>query len=244
MKNSPEYEDREKNFQRFKKFFLLEITKELIRNSAPSDILKLETIVEKQKEEQINEVKEKIKEREQKAITNAIEIHEGEIKAHRSIMHPSVGMFGNQEIPHINPFKEAFRKKKTKKSRFIEPFKRAELYMPESNFPPHLQYLKPIPMNRDIELGKLDPLIEDPMVNIIECHGPEENIMVQGRMGLKKTGIVLDKEEIDIIIQRFSRDTKIPVQEGVYRVVSGRLIFTAIISELVGSKFTIKKMIP
>jgi len=61
-------------------------------------------------------------------------------------------------------------------------------------------------------------------------------------MGIKKTGIILDKEEIDNIIQRFSRETKIPVQEGIFKVVAGRLIFLAIISEIVGSKFTIKKM--
>jgi hypothetical protein len=66
---------------------------------------------------------------------------------------------------------------------------------------------------------------------------------VQGAMGTKKTGIVLSKEEIDETVQRFSRETRIPIQEGIFKVVVGNLIFLAIISEIVGSKFIIKKMI-
>ncbi|MCX6750814.1 MAG: hypothetical protein NTZ83_05125, partial [Candidatus Pacearchaeota archaeon] len=189
----------------------------------------------------------------------------------RSIMHPAVGMFQTQKTPEDNPFKDLFRKNpyipqpKTTKmlpGSFItsgktspvrvqqrneyynDPFKKLGLWIPDSNFPPHIQYLKPIPVNKDIDLGKLNPLVGDQMVRVIECYGPEENLVVKGGMGVKKTGIILNKEEIEDIIQRFSKETKIPVQEGVFKVVAGRLIFLAIISEIVGSKFIIKKMAP
>jgi hypothetical protein len=232
----------ELNFLRFKKFFLLEFTKQLIKNSGPSDILKLQTILEKEKEEKIEEVKKKVKDREENPSTKYREIEEGKIKERRSIVHARVGMFETQQVPHINPFKDTFGKL-FKKDHFVDPFKKIGLSIPDSKFPVHIQYIKPVPMNNEIELGKLDPLIRDPMVRIIECYGPGENIVVQGNMGTKKTAIILDREEIDNIIQRFSRETRIPVTEGIFKVVAGRLMILAIISEIVGSKFTIKKML-
>lgn len=233
---------KELNFMHFKKFFLLEFTRQLIKHSAPSEIFKLETILEKEKKDKLEETKEKIKEiikyREREISTNAKEIKGGGTKKIRSIMHAPIGMFETQKILHINPFSKSFENK-----RFINPFEKTRLLIPESRFPVHLQYIKPIPVNKEIELGKVNPLIRDPMVKVIECYGPGENLVVQGGMGIKKTGIILDKEEIDTVIQRFSRETRIPVQEGIFKVVAGKLIFLAIISEIVGSKFIIKKML-
>ncbi|MEJ2268006.1 MAG: hypothetical protein P8X70_02940 [Nanoarchaeota archaeon] len=61
-------------------------------------------------------------------------------------------------------------------------------------------------------------------------------------MGVKPTGIILNKKEIDKVIKTFSEKSMIPIHEGVFRVVVGRLILSAIISEVTGSKFIIKKM--
>jgi len=261
---------KELNFIKFKKFFLLEFTRQLIKNSTHYEVLDLQTIIErerKKKEEIIirerknkeERVKEKIREiikyrekglsEEKGFVTNAKEIEEGDIERERSIMHSPVGMFEIQNIPKVNPFKKAFQNmrplERTYENRtFIDPFKKTRLLIPESRFPPHLQYIQPVPVNKDIELGKLNPLVNDPMVKIIECYGPGENLVVVGGMGMKKTGIILKKEEIENIIKKFSEETKIPVQEGIFKVVAGRLIFLAIISEIVGSKFIIKKMSP
>ncbi len=117
------------------------------------------------------------------------------------------------------------------------------LRIPEPKLPPHLQYLKPVPRNVEIDLGKLNLLIKDPAVKVIECNGPDEHILVRGTMGIKPTSIVLSKEEIDTVIKKFSEISKIPSHEGIYRVVVGRLILSAIISEVIGSKFMIKKML-
>ncbi len=116
------------------------------------------------------------------------------------------------------------------------------LVIPEPKLPPHLQYLKPVPRKIEIDLERLNPLIKDPAVKIIECNGPDEHIFVRGTMGVKPTNTVLGKEEINSIITKFAQMSNIPPHEGVYRVVVGRLIFSAIISEVVGSKFIIKKM--
>ncbi|MDP7521143.1 MAG: hypothetical protein QF567_02830 [Candidatus Pacearchaeota archaeon] len=116
------------------------------------------------------------------------------------------------------------------------------LRIPESRLPLRLQYLKPTPRNVGINLGKLNPLLGDPMVKAIECDGADEKIKVR-TMGLKVTNIILNKEEIDEIIKKFSESTKIPIQEGIFKVALGGLILTAIISSVVGSKFIIKKMV-
>ena len=119
----------------------------------------------------------------------------------------------------------------------------AKLSVPETKLPNQFQYLQPTPTNQDIDLARLNPLIKDPRVKIIECPGPEQNVMVTGTMGTQKTGIILNKDEISDVIDRFSKISKIPVHDGVFKVVFGRFIFMAIVSEIVGSRFTLKKMI-
>lgn len=118
-----------------------------------------------------------------------------------------------------------------------------QLYIPEPRLPPNLQYLQPTPTNNDVDLGtKLNPLLRDMAVKIIECNGEDEKLIVKGMMGTKFTNIVLSKDEIEQVIEKFSKSAKIPVHEGIFKVVVGRLILTAIISEIISSKFIIKKM--
>jgi len=120
--------------------------------------------------------------------------------------------------------------------------KNSSLFIPKPNLPQRFDYLKPTPTNLEIDLGRLNSLLKDPLIRNIECNGLNQNLVVEGKMGRKKTNIFLSKEEIDEVIRRFSEITKIPLHEGVFRVVAGRLIFSAIISSVIGSKFIIKKM--
>jgi len=209
----------------FKNFFLLEFTKQLIFNSAPMEILKLkEVLAEKKQSEKfhVEREREKIKEK----------IHE-EIKPEDE--------YKKSDMPKVEKF---WAKPKIKRKSFpFEAFKNVRLTIPETRLPPNLRYLQPTPTEKDIDLGKLNPLIKDPFVNTIECLGNSQNIIVKGKMGEKKTRISLDEEEITEIIKKFSEESKIPYSEGVYKVVVGRLVFLAIISEVIGSKFIIKKMI-
>jgi len=237
------------NSLQFKKFFLLEFTRQLIKNSAPSEIFELQTILEKEKKDQIEEKKDKIKEiieEKKEKIREVIREKEKGVESAQeipSIMHASIGMFETQKTSSTNPFTSFFTPPPASSRHFNAPQERIRLLIPESRFPAHIEYIKPVPLNKEIELGKINPLINDYKVKIIECYGPGDNLVVQGAMGTKKTGIVLSKEEIDETVQRFSRETRIPIQEGIFKVVVGNLIFLAIISEIVGSKFIIKKMI-
>ena len=202
----------------FKVSFLLQFTKELIRNSSTSEFLELETILKKEEKVTHQEIRNKIKEREK--ILNKYLPQEME----KSIL-------AKEEI--IKPFSPVVKTRK---------WQVPVLRIPEPRLPQNLQYLKPIPTKLEIDLGKLNPLIKDPLVNSIECNGTEEPVTVRGKMGVKKTNIILDKEEIDQTIKKFSETAKIPIHEGVFKIVMGRLVLSAIISGIIGSKFIIKKM--
>ncbi len=120
---------------------------------------------------------------------------------------------------------------------------RTPLLIAEPKLPPHLEYLKPVPVTTtEIDLFKLNPIMKDPAVRVIEGN-PDEKVKVTGVMGAKQTDIVLNKEDIDRIISKFAELSKIPASEGIYRVAVGNLVLSAVISEVIGSKFVIRKVI-
>jgi hypothetical protein len=201
----------------FKKFFLLQFTYELIKHSGTGEISELKNILKKEEDKQKEETKER-----------------------------------KEKIKEIIEKKEPFlilKQKNSLQKRIIKPLpkiirtKPLILRIPEPKLPSHLEYLKPVPTTGvEIDLWKLNPLIKDPAVRTIEVN-PDEKVIVTGTMGTKSTNIILNKEDIDKIINKFSETAKIPINEGIFRVVVGKLILSAIISEVVGSKFIIKKMI-
>ena len=85
------------------------------------------------------------------------------------------------------------------------------------------------------------PLLNDMNVESIECQGANQKILVEGKMGKKTTGIILNQEEIDQIVNEFSMKSKIPIGEGISKVAVGKLTFTAIKTET-ETTFIIKKM--
>ncbi|MAG10858.1 hypothetical protein CMI44_00915 [Candidatus Pacearchaeota archaeon] len=198
----------EKTSSDFRAFFIMQFTKELIRNSRPREFI----------------VKKNLKP----------DVHEK----------PSLPVKRSQQMPRLKEISKANLLKPLRFPKFKKQVPRdsRRSYIFEPQLPPNLQYLKPTPTNLDLDLGKLNPLIRDPVVKIIECNGEDKNLIVKGTMGSKPTNIVLNREEIDSVIEKFSVTTKIPVHEGVFKVVAGRLILTAIISEVISPKFVIKKM--
>lgn len=204
----------------FKKRFLLLFTKELIRNTGAGEIFRLKKILNKEENIQVSKKeKEKL------------------IKLELS-----------SPIKHEPTMGEILKKIKTKNfnkkltNRFVRKIKKPILRIPETHLPPRFQYLKPTASNIQIDLGKLNPLINDYAIDAIECVGADKNILVKGKMGTKPTGIILTKEEIEKIINKFSEITKIPINEGIFKVATGKLILNSIVSKNLGSKFTIKKI--
>lgn len=208
-----------KQVKEFRKFFLLQFTKELLINSGGSEVFKLKNVLK----EEAKEEKQKVKE-EKKVIKQII---------------------AKKQEPLFVLEKRPPMEKDLFKNFSKPPLKRGPrvLRIPEARLPAKFQYLIPTPTQKEIELGRLNSLIRDPAVRIIECGGPDTNLFVRGAMGGKSTNIILNKEEIKDIIEKFSMASKIPVSEGVFRVVLGRLILSAIVSEVIGSKFIIRKML-
>ena len=148
------------------------------------------------------------------------------------ILQPSFPIRREEELKKLNF---------SKRVPSTKPFRNKSFIIPEPKLPLHLEYLKPLPTSSiGIDLFKITPLIKDPAVKII-TGSPDEKVVVSGIMGTKPTGIFLSKEDIDKIINVFSEQSKIPINEGIYKVVLGNLILSAIISPVVGSRFVIKK---
>ena len=107
---------------------------------------------------------------------------------------------------------------------------------------------KPIPIVQPkpgfIDLGKLNFLIIDPWVQTIECHGPDKNVTVRKGGRTLMTPVTLTEQEIRNVIESFSRETKIPLIEGILKTAYENLLITAIVSEYVGGRFIIQKINP
>jgi hypothetical protein len=91
------------------------------------------------------------------------------------------------------------------------------------------------------DYGKITPLLNDPSVSTIECQGVGKPVMVI-RAGQKQvTKIVLSAKEIKDVLDKVSEAAHIPLLEGVFRAAVDNFSINAVISEMIGSRFVIKK---
>jgi len=104
--------------------------------------------------------------------------------------------------------------------------------------------IKPVSEKKpeSFNLGKLENLLKDPKIQSIECRGPNKPLLVKIRGRINHTGFNLSKEEIKNIIEKFSKESKIPIANGILKTAVGDLIISAIISDFVGSRFIINRL--
>jgi hypothetical protein len=243
----------EKTSTEIKTLILLRLTKKIIENTNTAGMLKLENLVynkktekikipkQKTKEEIEKEKKEKIKKevKEKLEYTPSEKITEGiftttPIQRKKEITIPIPPK--PKQIPQPRQFT---RQMPTRMQQSLQQIARQEPRLPE-----HLQGLRPEfsqePLN--IDLGELTPLLNDPNVKIIETEGADKRVTVSGAMGKKPTGITLTGEQIDEIIDKFSKEAKIPKTEGLFKVTLKNTILTAMISPTLGNRFILKKI--
>jgi len=236
--------------EEFKRIFLLEFTRELILNSKTAAVFELEKILWEKSKEEKRKHKEELKlsnivrdienlGMKKPAVTSSRNLLE-QLKAPLQIPIPLRTV---RTMP-LEGVKDSHLSSELPKQNFNRPIIQTDeiLRIPDVRLPERLNYLRPIPTNRQIDLGELNPFVKDPSVTSIECNGPNKNIVVVVANRRKTTNITLDSKEINEIINRFSQTARIPAQEGIFKVVIGRLILSAIISEVIGSKFIIKKL--
>ena len=221
----------ESSYERdFKQIFLLEFTKELIKNYGPDDFFKLKDLIKKEAQRE-----KEFEEKRKQVIRERIKTKKME-----------VSILGKNIEGSERPIKEIYNivNKPTIYKKTTPPINIKNLFkIEEPKLPQQFSYLKPVYSNYKIDLGKLNKLLDDPNIKEIECDGPNEHIIVKGTMGIKKVKITLTNEEIKEIINKFSKETNIPIQEGMNRVVLGNLVLTAIVSKVIGSRFLIKKVL-
>ncbi len=91
------------------------------------------------------------------------------------------------------------------------------------------------------DYGKITPLLNDPSVSTIECQGAGILVTII-RAGQKQTTrISLSQREIKEILDKVSEKTHIPLLEGVFRAAVDNFSINAVISEIIGYRFVIKK---
>jgi len=89
--------------------------------------------------------------------------------------------------------------------------------------------------------GRIAPLLHDPSVATIECLGAGKQVTVIRRGQKQITKIALTTEEINKILENISESAHIPLLQGVFRAIVDNLAVNAVISEMIGSRFVIKK---
>lgn len=103
-----------------------------------------------------------------------------------------------------------------------KPLKREDLEVPEPKLPPQYSHLEPNPKKIDLDLGKLNPLLNDPAVKTIEVQGPEKKVRVRGDMGDMPTEIVLNESEISDNIQTIADKSNMPIEIGSNKIELGK----------------------
>jgi len=103
----------------------------------------------------------------------------------------------------------------------------------------------PQPLPEGFSLDKIDSLIADKAITMIECPGPNKPVLVKDFMGrTSPTMITLSEQDARKVIEKFSEAAKIPLMEGLFKAAIGNLVITAVLSEFVGSRFIINKYTP
>jgi hypothetical protein len=103
--------------------------------------------------------------------------------------------------------------------------------------------MKPVP-GVGIDLGKLNFLLRDPQVTLIECPGSGRLVFVRKLGQTQSTTISLGEQEIKDIISRFSEKARIPLIGKVFTAIVGSLKIFAVISDFAGSRFIISRQTP
>lgn len=109
-----------------------------------------------------------------------------------------------------------------------------------------LSEIEPLPSSipSGFSLNKIDFLIQDPRVTIIECPGPEKFVITRTAGRTAMTKLSLNNQEIQSIIEKFANAAKIPIISGLFKAAVGNLVITAVVSDIAGNRFIITKITP
>jgi hypothetical protein len=93
-------------------------------------------------------------------------------------------------------------------------------------------------------LKKIEFLMKDPAVQIIECPGPGKNVNIKRHNKMMATKVILSQQQIIEIINEYSTQARIPLVGGILKAAVGNSVISAVVSEFVGGRFMINKLTP
>lgn len=98
-----------------------------------------------------------------------------------------------------------------------------------------------VPKFISLDLGKLNPFIQDNTVTLIQCDGADLPVKITKEGRIYETIIKLTEDEIKTIIHRFADRAGLALTEPIFKATVGNMSITAITSTFAGTKFVISK---
>lgn len=95
-------------------------------------------------------------------------------------------------------------------------------------------------ISRHLDFGRINSLLEDPEVSLIECEGATTPLKIIKKEKKIETNIILSEKEIKKIIEKFSFGKKIT--EPVFQGQLENFRITAILSKNLGMRFLIQRI--
>jgi hypothetical protein len=94
---------------------------------------------------------------------------------------------------------------------------------------------------RKLDLGKLNPLISDETITMIQCDGANLPLKIIKERRTEEIDMVLSEEDIRSMITRFAQAAGVPVSEPIFTARINNLTLSSQISVFAGTKFVIRK---
>jgi hypothetical protein len=214
----------------YRSIFLKEFTKELIFNIDKINLGKTNSNIEN-----FNEISERIRKRVLGQIESEYEYNQMRNQIVEAT--PKVLVTERKTNPLI---KSQTKENMDYKENIIEPPVRKIVENRSSIQQPQVQSIK-FSSTADT-LSAIKNMFNDPRVTMVECVGKDQFLLVRTSARVMLTRIKLTENEIKDLIEIFSKDTRIPVVNGLLNATKDNLNLSAIISDVAGSRFLIKKV--
>lgn len=94
------------------------------------------------------------------------------------------------------------------------------------------------------EYGKLNQFLKEKSITIIECSGPNKELTIVRDGDKQLTKITLSQEEIKNFLDLVAKKANLPITEGVFKSQVDDFEINAVISDVIGTRFIIRKDTP
>lgn len=106
------------------------------------------------------------------------------------------------------------------------------------------QMPKDYKMSSTGEYGKLEQFLKENSITVIECSGPNKEITIVRDGDKQLTKVTLSKEEINKLLELIAKKSNLPIIEGVFKAQVDNFEINAVISDVIGTRFILRKETP